>query len=213
MCVATSTLDDHTTSTRTTSGCMDCALSGRGGTSQYRDDAVEVSTGVRLTENGTPLGSDAIQMRVKCDKNPHVLQFVNREIIRKDGTPDSRLLTTKGGTYNTTTDPKNPVWRTDTGGKPSPYYEKGPHAVACNCPGELIVWDQPSLAPAAGSGETWRANFSAFIICDGKVIRRVDWTRSQTDGGQPSYSVNVTNATSLPQWATDTMSAQGFTYP
>lgn len=209
MCLGGCTPQNGTSSSATTSTCASCSWSGEGGTTRYDDDAVTVTTGATLKNGGNPVRDDTIQMQVKCSKDPHVLQFINREIIDAEGNRVSRTMNTSGGTYQTTTDPANPVWNTDSGGRPSPYYEAA--GASCNCPGQLTTWDQPSLVPS--DGETWNANFSAFIICDGKVIRRVDWTRSQTDGGTPSYSVNVTNATELPSWATDTMAAQGYTYP
>ncbi|MEA2838628.1 MAG: hypothetical protein QOD89_3178 [Bradyrhizobium sp.] len=174
-----------------------------GGTEAYSDDAVTVRTGVTYATY-----TDGITINVKCKSKPHVVQFINREIIGSDGKPISRNMTTTGGTYKTTTDPKNPVWNTDSAGKPDPFYEaKGSHDKDA---AGLTIFDQPGLKPAAG--ETWRANFKAYTICDGKVLREVSWTREQTDGSTPAYKVSVAKVSALPKWAQDQMKGQGYTY-
>jgi hypothetical protein len=174
-----------------------------GGTQAYSDDAVTVRTGVTYATY-----TDGITINVKCKGKPHVLQFINREIIGSDGKPISRTMTTTGGTYKTTTDPKNPVWNTDSAGKPDPFYEaKGAHDKDA---AGLTTFDEPYLSPAAG--ETWRANFKAYTICDGKVLREVSWTKEQTNGSASAYKVSVAKVSALPKWAEDQMKAQAYTY-
>ena len=189
--------------------CPGCAYTTSGGSVEHSDSVVEVTHGVAVHRGATQLRGDTIQIKVTCATNPHVLQFINREIIDRDGNHVSRTIKTTGGEYSTTTDPANPVWNTDSAGHPSPYYESA--FVNCSSANELFVWDEPGLLPT--DGETWKANFRAFIICDGNVVREVRWSRTQTDGSSPSYTSSVHNTTSLPQWATDQMSAQGYTYP
>ena len=92
--------------------------------------------------DGTTL-TEGITIKIKCKKKPHLLQFVNREIIKADGTHESRQITTSGGTYNTTTDPAHPNWNTDSASKPNPYYEgKGAHRTDDD---GLTTFDQPGL--------------------------------------------------------------------
>lgn len=189
--------------------CSSCAFATSGGSVQHSDSAVEVSHGVAISQGSTQVARDAIQIKVTCANGPHVLQFINREIIDRNGNHVSRQMRTTGGTYNTTTDPANPVWNTDSAGHPNPYYESA--GASCNCPGALFTWDEPGLL--LQNGETWKANFRAFIICNGNVVREVRWSRTQTDGGSPSYTSSVHNTTSLPQWARDQMTTQGYTYP
>ncbi|MFH1109174.1 MAG: PAAR domain-containing protein [Planctomycetota bacterium] len=181
--------------------------SGTGGTAAYSDSKTEAKTGVTLVKDGTATTyTDAISIQVKCDKDPHVVQFISREIIGADGKPIKRKMKTTGGEYETTIDPKNPVWNTDSAGKPNPYYESA--GASRTDPGSLTIYDQPGLLPAAG--ETWRATFRAFLICDGKVIREVTWVRSMKAGEKATYTVNVKEASSLPAWAKDTLKKQGY---
>ncbi|PZN78554.1 MAG: hypothetical protein DM484_12805 [Candidatus Methylumidiphilus alinenensis] len=195
--------------TSPTQPCPSCGISSSSGTVSASDSVVQVSHGVTVKQGSTTLSPDAIQITTTCPNNPHVLQFINREILDSSGKPIARQMRTTGGSYQTTTDPANPVWNTDSAAKPVPYYEAV--GAACNCPGKLTTWDAPTVSP--GSGETWRANFRAFIICDGKVVREVQWSRSQTDGSSPSYTSSILNTSSLPDWATQTLSSQGYTYP
>lgn len=195
--------------TTTTTCCASCPYSTSGGTLIHSDVAVEVRTGVVVSAEGRVSADDTIEIRVKCKNNPHVLQFLHREIFDASGKRIGQTLNTTSGTQQTTTDPTKPAWLTDSASKPDPYYETG--GLSCACPDELIVWDQPGLLPS--KGQVWKATFQAFIICNGKVVRRVDWVRSQTFGGAPSYTASVTAVSSLPKWALDTMKAQGYTYP
>jgi len=181
--------------------------SGKGGTVAYTDKACEVKTGVVLQKDGVDTTyTDAVAIQVKCTKNPHVLQFIYREIIGKDGKPVAKEMTTTGGKYQTTTDPKKPNWNTDSAAKPTPYYEaKG---ASRSDPGSLTIYDQPRLTP--GEGETWRATFKAFLICDGKVVRVVTWVREQQAGKSPTYSVSAEEANKLPEWAKKQLKDQGY---
>lgn len=182
-------------------------FSGSGGKEAYSDSVTTVKTGVELQDGGKATAyKDALSIELKCDKDPHVLQFVSREIIGADGKPIKRKLKSAAGEYETTMDPKNPIWNTDSAAKPNPYYEAG--GASSSSKGSLTIYDQPSLAP--GKGETWRATFKSYLICDGKVLREVTWVRSQKDGESPKYSVSVAKASSLPKWATDQLKAQGY---
>ena len=193
-----------------------------GGTQAFDDEAVEVRTGVTWSRLAKPIPSstvacnapsrtpttntDGISIRIKCKKNPHLLQFIYREIIGADGKPVARAITTTGGTYNTTTDPANPNWNTDSAGKPSAYYEAG--GVHRQDSDSLTTFDQPSLTP--GPGQTWRTTFKAFAVCDGKVIREINWVREQKDGSPPTYSATVAKAAGLPDWAKLKLKDQGY---
>lgn len=194
-----------------------------GGTQQFNDDAVEVRTGVTLSKLSHPVAdpvaacsdpskrstgyTDGITIKIKCKKKPHLLQFIYREIIKADGSHVSQAMHTTGGHYNTTTDPAHPNWNTDSSKKPSPYYETG--FIHRTDDDGLTTFDQPSLNP--GPGETWRATFKSYAVCNGKVVREVTWVREQKYGSPPSYSgVSVKKASSLPDWAKKQMSDQGY---
>ena len=193
-----------------------------GGTQQFTDSAVDVSTGVTYGVTSTPVATntqacadpsktdttytDGITIKNKCNKNPHVLQFVYREKFGEDGKPLTGSITTTGGTYNLTTDPSKPNWNTDSASSPNPYYEgAGAHRSDAD---SLTTFDQPNVTPAAK--QTSRATFKAFVICDGKVVREVDWVREQKSGSAPTYTVNVSKADKLPDWANDQLKNQGY---
>jgi hypothetical protein len=180
--------------------------SGQGGTVAYTDDVIEVRTGVALRKDGQPLSFvDAIEITVK-GVDPHVLQFVFREIIDPDGVPCHRVIHATTGQYETTTDPDDPAWNTDSTARPNPYYEAA--GAARVEPGRLTVYDQPALRPEPG--ETWRATFRTFAVVAGKVVRDITWVRRQTHGETASYSVAVADATELPPWAAELLEQQGF---
>lgn len=99
---------------------------GEGGTEEYKDDVVEVRSGVRLTKEGAATSyNDAISITLYCSENPHIVQFVYREIVGVDGQRKRRRVKTAAGAYDTTTDADHPVWNTDSAAKPEPYYETG----------------------------------------------------------------------------------------
>lgn len=193
-----------------------------GGTQAYDDAAVEVRTGVTWARISTPVPgnvtackdasktatshTDGISIRIKCNKNPHLLQFIYREIIGADGKAIARSITTTGGTYDTTTDPAHPNWNTDSAAKPSGYYEAG--GVNRRDSDSLTTFDQPGVTP--GTGQTWRTTFKAYAVCEGKVIREINWVREQKDGSAPTYTTSVAKASVLPAWASEKMKDQGY---
>lgn len=154
--------------------------------------------------------TDGIAIRIKCKKNPHLVQFIYRELINADGSHVAKTITTTGGTYQTTTDPAKPNWNTDSAAKPNPYYE-GAGAYRTD-DGALTTFDQPGfggqLAPPPGG--TTRATFKAFAICDGKVVREITWVREQKSGASPTYTVTVAKANEMPAWAKTQMAANGY---
>jgi hypothetical protein len=180
---------------------------GAGGAEEYKDDVVEVRSGVALTKDGVDTSyNDAISIRLNCSVSPHVLQFIYREIHGRDGQPKRRRVKTAAGAYDTTTNANHPVWNTDSAAKPEPYYEASGAAHAG--PGWLTVYDQPTVTP--GAGETWRATFKAYLICGGEVLREVTWVRSQEYGHSPRYSVTVIKTDRLPDWASKQLKDQGY---
>jgi hypothetical protein len=111
----------------------------------YADDVVEVRTGVALKKDGQPLSLlDAIEITVK-GIDPHVVQFVFREMVDSDGVPCHRLIRAVTASYETTTDPDDPAWNTDSAARPNPYYEAA--GAARVEPGRLTIYDQPALRP------------------------------------------------------------------
>jgi hypothetical protein len=159
-------------------------------------DPSKTSTGLR----------DGITIKIKCTKKPHLIQFIYREIIKADGSHVSRSITTTGGTYNTTTDSAHPNWNTDSKSKPNPYYEGG--FLHRTDDDGLTTFDEPGLSPHPG--ETWRATFKSYAICNGKVVREITWVRERKSGSAPTYTVSVSKASSLPDWAKKQMKTNGY---
>ena len=183
-----------------------------GGAQAYDDDAVEVRTGVTLSRLAAPVPSneeackdpskhvssdtDGITIRIKCSKSPHLVQFIYREIIGADGKPVKTSITGPAGEYNTTT-------------KPNAFYEvKGQKRDDAD---SLTTFDQPSVH--AEPGETWRATFKAYAICDGKVIREITWVRERTGSAHSTYKASVTKVSEMPDWAKEKMKEQGYDNP
>jgi hypothetical protein len=194
-----------------------------GGTQQYNDEAVEVRTGVTYSTLSSPVAApvaacsdpsktpyltDGITIKIKCKNKPHLLQFVYREIIKADGSHVSQSFTNKtGSTYNTTTDPAHPNWNTDSASSPNPYYE-GAGVYRTDDDG-LTTFDVPGLN-SPGPGETWRATFKSYAICDGKVVREITWVREKKSGSAPTYTASVAKASGLPDWAKKQITANGY---
>jgi hypothetical protein len=193
-----------------------------GGTQQCSDDAIEVRTGTKYSRLSRPVPSaveackdasktdtgynDGISIHIKCDKNPHLIQFIYRELIGADGKPIAGTVTTTGGTYDLTTDPSKPNWNTDSSAKPNPYYDAG--FVHRKDDDGLTTFDEPAIAP--GPGQTRRATFKAYAVCDGKVVREITWVREQKSGSAPTYTVSCAKADKLPDWATNQLKANGY---
>ncbi len=194
-----------------------------GGKQAYDDSAVEVRTGETFSTVSSPVPTnvqacgdksktastytDGITIKIKCKKAPHLVQFIYREFIGADGKSlPSSPITTSGGSYQTTSDPANPNWNTDSASKPNPYYEGG--GINRQDPDSLTTFDQPSLRPPPGG--TARTTFKAYAICDGKVVREITWVREQKDGSAPTYTVSVAKASEVPEWAKKQMKANGY---
>lgn len=183
---------------------------------EFDDATTEVRTGAKVTKDGDVVATDAIAITVKCTKNPHVIQFVHREVLGTNGERKSYRLTTTSGPEVTTTDPSHPQWLTDADAhdKTTPYYDTGGGHISN--PSGLTVYDEPALyfrpdGPSPSQpqapivlkpGETSRATFKAYTLCDGKVVKEITWVRSVTAPKAPIYSKpEVKDVKALPPWA------------
>jgi hypothetical protein len=138
---------------------------------------------------------DGITIRVKC-ANGHVVQFISREYWLEEGREQAQYRVT---------DPENPSqllcfdlsieeesrkWRTDSRGKPNPYYEtSGSYATTCD---SMTIFDAPSVKlPQGGKYRARRVLAKSFAVCDGKIVSVVDWARQHDSREpQPSYQVD-----------------------
>jgi hypothetical protein len=202
---------------------------GKGGKREFNDKTTEVRTGVTVTKDGKVVESDAISIAVKCTKNPHVIQFIHREIIGADGKRKSYSITTSTGSHEvTTTDPDQPAWLTDASQKTSPFYDDG--GLHSSDASGLTIYDEPALifvpdtpTPSGPSapivlkpGEMSKATFKAYTLCDGKVVKEVTWVRSVRAPKDPSSTPKpaydkptVEDSKELPPWAKEQLKKDG----
>jgi RHS repeat-associated protein len=154
---------------------------------------------------------------LSCDKCEW-LQFVHRIFGNYD---PAQYQNHNGDIYNSTTDPKNPIYRTDNANKGNPYatgggLNKPPVKRTPNTPnGNMIQFkDNPSFTPAAKSEQ---AIYDDFFVCQGKVLYHITWEKDKTAGGGTSYTnisgdpVNPPN--SLPDPFVNTLKRDGFKWP
>jgi uncharacterized repeat protein (TIGR03803 family) len=113
----------------TSSGAWDTALTIKGDTQAFQADA-----------SGTPQlkEGDGIMIELSCPRDPHIVQFIYREMVAaggeyldNDGALDANGnplggYGTRTGRFPLTTDPKNPIWHTDTLVSPNAYYDQSP---------------------------------------------------------------------------------------
>jgi hypothetical protein len=155
--------------------------------------------------------NDGISIRIKCS-NAHLVQFISREYwtrrMKDSQTPDSNLEEGFYGAAPYTPDPddakvqklacyrktdniKNRRWRTDSIGKPNPYYDSGGAYRVCG--GAMTTLDAPS-APGFDPEKYLVARIVAksFAVCGCKVVAVIDWQRDYVAAKptEPFYTVN-----------------------
>jgi uncharacterized repeat protein (TIGR03803 family) len=123
-----------------------------------------------------PDHTHGILLTLACLRDPHVVQFVYRRQIDRDGTPAK-------GTYNTswgaippqfTDNPANPHWHTDATGYPNAYYDQAPGASHVTKTSYVNILDAPQPGTENAS---WQVTAKDFCICNCQVVRVVNWTR------------------------------------
>jgi hypothetical protein len=151
------------------------------------------------------------------------LQFIWREIIVTDAAKKTsrvnQAITTTGGSYNLTTDPKSPNYNTDSGSSTSPFYESSFNAN--RTADATTMFDQPSSQDAIVQNEFTkgatkaisRAHFHTFLIRDMSVLHRfdvdVEWNYTSTAVPPRTTSVSSSVAASaLPPRMKDRLIAQ-----
>jgi hypothetical protein len=171
-------------------------VSGRqeGVTGDSKDVQLKDCDGQIRTFKTNPTGriDGGISIRVKCAKG-HVVQFVSREYWLtsekleggqygvSDPANPSQLAC-----FDKTTDTNNRKWRTDSRGKPNPYYESGGgYATSCD---SMTTIDAPSVDfdPQKSKYQKVRVVAKSFAVCDGKVVSVVDWSRERNAAASKS---------------------------
>jgi hypothetical protein len=163
---------------------------------EYQDEWVMVETGKkRLPKNSkcfpnaesdatlAKIYEDGIAITVDCKQNPRLVQFIHREQVLKDGTLEGgqQYLTDPGDCINKpkycrTTTPGEPAWHTDRFAGPSPYYGH----YWTDCDSTTTYYDVPTFPNFDPEKyRLWRATFVSFVLCDGKVVRQINWTREK----------------------------------
>jgi hypothetical protein len=143
---------------------------------------VTVRTGV----NYDTYGSEGFSAEYKgtSSSDSRWLQFIWREIIITDAEKKTSSLkesiTTTGGSYDLTTDPKSPNYNTDSGSASSPFYEEAFNAN--RTADSTTMFDRPASVDAkvqaqfaAGATKVVsKAHFHTFLIRDMSVLHRFD---------------------------------------
>lgn len=168
---------------------------------EHKDEWVKVETGMKRDppkNNKCPNAAseanlaktyeDGIAITVYCKQNPRLVQFVYREQVLADGkgTPEEgpqelgNPETCKNEPkYCLTTNPGDPAWHTDKFVAPSPYY--GPYRI---CDSMTTYYDVPNFKDLDPKKyQLFRATFMTFVLCDGKVVRQIHWTREKRGEG------------------------------
>jgi len=215
-------------------------VSVNGGILLANDGTVEVRAPARATQGADPAKnlSNGITVRLKCDKDPHIVQFIYREMIQPypnspppgaEAFPNGKLLdnsslavpccqTSWGDPYDITTLLTDIHWNADAPAKPNPYFEGG-HSAELDCD-SLTLFDRPQL-PALDFDlalkRVSRAVARDYAICGGQVQRQITWISDQTmDDHQQShwtYQAKLSTATKIPDYFLCLLKNRGYDLP
>jgi uncharacterized repeat protein (TIGR03803 family) len=176
-----------------------------GGTLERADAVLEVRKDVKGTqvqnEELKVLTEKGITIQVKCSCG-HIVQFIHREFFDKEGKRVQRWAQTSwGNPYSTTLKESEPNWVTDSIGRPSPYYESS--MSFRTDPDSMTTIDEPNFAGTLRPvpAERSRATFKSYAICNGDLVRELNWYREQKGGLPPTYSVDVPRLPNTADWA------------
>lgn len=201
-------------------GLEESAPSKFDGTGKYAPVKIgdkTIGVGAILTQNG---GEEYIRIIARppkedpngyhCDKC-EVIQFVHR--IVTDPGPGKIVFKNKNGdTYDNTTDPDNPKYRTDNNKAGSPLASKEYTGARRNA--DKRIFDFADAPKFGVDGKAEKVIFDTYLVCDGKVTFHVHWERHKTAMGVKSYeNVSGEAASGLPPWAVKTLTDDGFENP
>jgi uncharacterized repeat protein (TIGR03803 family) len=208
------------------------------GTPMLNDGLIDVRAAANASQgpDKTKEVDDGIAVRMKCDNDPHFVQFIYREVIQPYGTPiapggelqpNGKLLdnlsleptccqTSWGDPYRVTSLLTDIQWNPDAPGKPSPYFEAG-HSAELDCD-SLTLFDRPQL-PASDllPNRTARAVFRDYAICGGQVQRQITWISDQTLDAQQqplwTYHVAISTVSKIPNYFLCLLKNKGYDLP
>lgn len=163
-------------------------------------------TDVKLEGEDDTHSNFAFVYKGKQASSTRWLQFIWREILVEHPVKGSFALdedvTTTGGTYKLTTDPKKPNYNTDSADKTTPFYESG--GLTNRTSGGTTMIDEPSqmavkVHPQFDDGATKvtsRAHFVTYLVRDMDVMQRFDITVEwvATDKTTPPRKQDVTSS-------------------
>ena len=163
-----------------------------GGSAKVPGGKIKVRTGGQVTMSGGSTLDEPFTLSYEGTSAPRTrwLQFIWRELIATDPVKGRHrvagAITTSGGSYSLTTDPKSPSFNTDSApGAGGPFYEAGflNNRSATN----TTIFDQPGAMntrvdaafDAGATKVTSRAHFTTYLVRDWKVLDRakinVEW--------------------------------------
>ncbi|MBK8839755.1 MAG: hypothetical protein IPO30_13915 [Hyphomonadaceae bacterium] len=146
----------------------------RGGTRAVSDAVVFVKKGVsafQKDEKGReiPMDSKGVSVQLFCPRDPHIVQFVLRTSMGVDGTPATGPYATSWGTF------EYGKWHTDAIGFPNAYYDQAPGASHESATTFVTIFDHPKATIYSANARGWQTIARDFAICNGKVMRVVNW--------------------------------------
>jgi uncharacterized protein RhaS with RHS repeats len=196
----------------------DGKFEGVGGSTVINIDGKPVQIGVQTMKAGNneyigiiSRASKDAKEKYPCEKLEWI-QFVYRIVENPDKNVKYQFKNKNGDIYDATTDPANPIRRTDNNIKGSPISTKE-YKGAQRKPDihQMTFVDAPTF-PVTGKAE--KAIYDAFLLADGKIVYHVHWERHKTIAGDATYeNVSGDPASELPTWAKDTLKKDGFKDP
>lgn len=200
-------------------------LRTRGGTIAHRNDTIEVRHNARWRDTGLR-DQNLIAITAFCTDTPQFLQL-GYVVIYANGRPrrdlEGQSLGTSDGTFPVTTDLEAPIWFVDGGGRDpssptSPLIDPATTATCEHPNGAGSFFDEPTTF--GGNYDVWVHTFRTFVLCGGRVVQEVRWTRTARSGaaggstlGPPTYDSSVHATTEIPEWAKRVIRQSGFSVP
>lgn len=189
-------------------------LSGYSGAVTVKVDDGEITIGLRQRQlQGQEYVFIVVQSKTRCDQKVDVIQFVHRIFGNYE---KAKFRNHNGDIYDSTTDPNNPINRTDNYApgsshvsRPGAGKDRARPPVMRRDKGdgtyEFMFYDAPGFTPEA---KDEKAIYDDFVLYGGKVVYQLHWERWKKADGSTSYPEDQAwgkPAAELPDWAKKTL--------
>lgn len=146
----------------------------QGGGRAVSDAMIIVNKGVSAFQmndknEAIAMDSNGVSVQLFCPRDPHILQFILRTARGVDGLPATGPYSTSWGTF------EYGKWHTDAIGFPNAYYDQAPGASHHSELTSVTIFDHPQTTINDTNSRGWQALARDFAICNGKVVRVVNW--------------------------------------